>query len=140
MVSAKVFADDHMNENARLVLSMAHMMPQEFAKQYRENVTGITPDSGKHALRRSISAQIMGNRVTIMWRSKYAGAQQAGQMTVHQKRVVHTDRGFITLKPGVHYFKHYTTSGTGKDFAQIALERTKASFIENFYKAHPELK
>lgn len=140
MLSAKVFADQHMNENARLVVSMGHMLPAEFVRLYRQNVVGMTPK--KYAgLRRSISTNVLGNQGTIMWRSSYAGPQQAGQMTVHQKRVIKLDNGpYITLMPGVYKFRNYTTPGTGSNFAQKALSMTKTNFIENFYKAHPEMK
>lgn len=139
MLSAKVFADNHMNENAKLVLSMGQLMPQEFVRIYKSKVVGITPKKNA-GLRRSISSQVIGNKATIFWRAGYAGPQQAGQMTVATKRVIHIDSGFITLKPGVYYFRRYTTPGTGKNFAQIALKSTKESFIEEFYKAHPELR
>lgn len=82
---------------------------------------------------------------TIQWRSKYAGAQEAGQFTVKAARVVKIDaavgaasdkdKGFRTLKPGVYKFKHYTTDGTGAHFAKNAVKKVRDDAERYFRQA-----
>lgn len=77
----------------------------------------FTPrDTGN--LRNNKLKQVLGNHATIAWLQRYAGAQEAGHMTVHRARPVRLrDGSWITLKPGVHTFKNYTTKGTGPGYA-----------------------
>lgn len=131
---------DNTNKNTKLMLQISHVVPEEFAKRYKENVVGLTPRKNSW-LRRSIRTEVSGNRLSISWMSKYAAAQNAGQMTVTRPRTIYIDgKGFRTLKPGVYRFKRYTTPGTGSGFADTALKMTKRTFINDFYQSHPEFK
>lgn len=75
-------------------------------------------------LRNNKLKQVLGTHATIAWVQKYAGAQEAGYMTVHQQRSIKLANGsWVTLKEGVHYFKRYTTKGTGPHYAAEAVKQ-----------------
>ncbi len=114
------FADNHMDENKRLVVATGHLIPEQFIKTYRKalNSRKMTP-AKTFRLRRSVRYQVLGNQATIKWLAPYAAAQEAGMA-----------RGRI--------FKNYTTPGTGRGFAQTALFDTREAFMQDFAKEHPE--
>jgi hypothetical protein len=95
----------------------------------------VTPmDTGN--LRRNKLKQVLGNHGVIAWMQRYAGAQEAGHMTVKTQRPVKLrDGSWITLKPGVHTFKNYSTKGTGPGFAKKAVETVVAGAEPIFRKA-----
>lgn len=120
MISTKVFADNHMYDNGKLLIQMGHQMPDTFVSLYRENIrkNNRTPFK-KGGLRRNIRSQVLGNKARVWWQVRYAAAQEAGE-----------SNGRI--------YRNYTTPGTGKGFAQEALKQTQQHFIDEFYKRHPE--
>lgn len=124
MISLKAsveFAENHLDENKRLIISTGHLIPEQFVKTYRKalNARKMTP-AKTFRLRRSVRYQVLGNQATIQWLAPYAAAQEAGMA-----------RGRI--------FRNYTTPGTGRGFAQTALHDTRLSVIEELAKDHPEL-
>lgn len=125
MVSLKAsmkFADNHMDENKRLIVATGHQVPAEFVQTYRKvlNKRRLTPATKKFRLRRSVRYQAVGNQAIIRWLAPYAAAQEAGQAN-----------GRI--------FRNYTTPGTGRGFAQTALSDTRQVFMKEFAANHPEL-
>ena len=124
MVSIKPamrLADSHMDENKRLIVATGHQIPAEFVQTYRKvlNKRSETP-AKSFRLRRSVRYQAVGNQAIIRWLAPYAAAQEAGQAN-----------GRI--------FRNYTTSGTGRGFAQNALSETRQTFMKDFAANHPEL-
>lgn len=115
------FADNHLAENGRLVLSTGHLIPEQFTQTYRKvlNARKMVP-AKTFRLRRSVRYQVLGNQATIQWLAPYAAAQEAGQAN-----------GRI--------FKKYTTPGTGRGFAQTALNDTRPLVMIDLAKNHPEL-
>lgn len=114
------FANNHLAENGRMVLAVGHLLPDQFLKTYRKNLNANKRTPAKtFRLRRSVRYQLLGNTARIQWLAPYAAAQEAGMA-----------RGRV--------FKNYTTPGTGRGFAQEALHMTRAEFMEDFAKAHPE--
>lgn len=124
MISLSVatdFADDHLGENGRLVISTGHMIPQEFINTYRRVLRAQNRVPAKtFRLRRSVRYQVLGNEATVQWLAPYAAAQEAGQ-----------SRGRI--------YRNYTKEGTGRGFGQMALNGTRAIFMSDFKAKHPEL-
>lgn len=118
--AAMEFADNHLDENKRLVIATGHLIPEQFIATYRKvlNSQGRVP-AKTNRLRRSVRYQVLGNQASVMWYAPYAAAQEAGQA-----------RGRI--------FRNYTTPGTGRGFGQMALSETRASFMRDFAVAHPE--
>lgn len=141
MVSVKVdYNASAMKHNGKLVLDLNHLLPNEFAKLYMATVRPLTPKKSS-GLRRNISKQILGNKAIIFWRVRYAAAQNEGGHQVSSTRVIKAGPGkrdYITLKPGFYRYSNYTTPGTGPQFKEIAMARTRTQFMEEFYKAHPE--
>jgi len=124
MISLKAsidFADNHMDENKRLIVATGHLIPEQFVQTYRKvlNSRKLTP-AKTFRLRRSVRYQVLGNQATIKWLAPYAAAQEAGQA-----------RGRV--------FRNYTTPGTGRGFAQTALNDTRAIIMKDFATNHPEL-
>ena len=75
----------------------------------------------KGLLRGDVIKKVTGTNGSIRWRRKYAGAQEAGRMTVHKTRTFKMEEGqWMMLKPGVYHFRRYTTPGTGAHFADNA--------------------
>lgn len=124
-MSAKMFFEDNMPHNERLLIRAETDIPAEFIKRYKRNVVKITPmKSG--ALRRSIITLASRGRADISWRSAYAKRQNEGGHSVTEKRVVYIDGKFVTLMPGFYRYSNYTTPGTGPHFANVAFQRTRA--------------
>lgn len=119
-IDTKVFADNNMNENKRLVVELGHLAPDEFVQIFRDNIrqNDRTPFK-RGGLRRNIRSQVLGNKARVWWQVAYAGAQEAGQ-----------SRGRI--------YRKYSKEGTGKGFAQEALLQTSNHFTAKFYAKHPE--
>lgn len=114
------FANSHMDEHRRLIVAIGHLVPEQFVKTYRKNLNANKQTPAKtFRLRRSVRYQVLGNQAVIKWLAPYAAAQEAGQA-----------RGRI--------FRNYTTPGTGRGFAQTALKMTRAEFMEDFNRTHPE--
>lgn len=69
-------------------------------------------------LRRNVTKTVVPETYTgtIIWRQCYAAYQERGMRA-----------------DGTHVVKHYTTSGTGKDFAKNAVKETLKQ-VEKFYK------
>lgn len=124
-LSTKAFFDNNIPGNNMLLIRSETAIPAEFVRRFKRNVVGITPMK-TGALRRSIITQQLGNTANISWRSAYAGAQNQGFHTVREKRVINIDGRFVTLQPDVYHYRHYTTSGTGPHFANIAFARTQS--------------
>lgn len=139
MVSVRISTNDGMDQNKRLVQKLNHLLPEEYWKLYKKNVVGITPRKSS-ALRRSIAHSVIGNQLTIWWRSKYAAAQNAGGHTVPSMvRGINPNTGKgSTIMPGYYRYRQYTTAGTGAGFKEKATEMTQAQFMAEFYKNHPE--
>jgi hypothetical protein len=95
----------------------------------------FTPmDTGN--LRQNKLKQVLGTHAVIAWVQRYAGAQEAGHMTVKKARPVKLrDGSWITLKPGVHTFKNYTTKGTGPGFAEKGVKTALLGAEPIFRKA-----
>lgn len=114
------FAEDHMDENKRLIIATGHLMPAQFITTYRKVLASQDRVPAKtNRLRRSVRYQVLGNQASVMWYAPYAAAQEAGQA-----------RGRV--------FENYTKAGTGRGFGQMALAETRASFMRDFTVAHPE--
>lgn len=124
MISLKAsmrFADDHMDENKRLIISTGHLVPEQFVATYRKTLRKQDRVPAKtFRLRRSVRYQVLGNQGIIRWLAPYAAAQEAGQ-----------SNGRV--------YSNYTKPGTGRAFGQMALAETKATFMQEFAKNHPEL-
>lgn len=124
MISLKAsvdFADNHLAENGRLVVSTGHLIPEQFTQTYRRAIASADRVPAKsNRLRRSVRYQVLGNQATIQWLAPYAAAQEAGQ-----------SNGRI--------YRKYTKPGTGRGFAQMALHDTRAAFMRDFAANHPEL-
>lgn len=123
MISLKAsvsFADNHLDENKRLVIATGHLVPEQFVATYRKVLRSQNRVPAKtYRLRRSVRYQVLGNQATIQWLAPYAAAQEAG-----------TSNGRI--------YRNYTKAGTGRGFGQMALNETRATFMRDFAKAHPE--
>lgn len=118
--AAMRFADNHMDENKRLVVATGHLIPEQFLKSYRKNLNANKRTPAKtFRLRRSVRYQLLGNQATIKWLAPYAAAQEAGMAN-----------GRV--------FRNYTTPGTGRGFAQMALHDTRRTMMQDFAKEHPE--
>lgn len=122
-LNTAAFFENSIPNNNLLLIRAETAIPAEFVKRFKKNVVTLTP-SKSGALRRSIITQQLGNTATIGWRSEYAGAQNEGQHTVHEKRVINIDGNYVTLQPGVYRYRKYTTPGTGPHFANIAYRQT----------------
>lgn len=115
------FADNHLDENKRLVIATGHLIPEQFVATYRKALNSSKRTPAKtFRLRRSVRYQVLGNKATIQWLAPYAAAQEAG---IANGRV----------------FRNYTTPGTGRGFAQEALHETRVSIMADLAKNHPEL-
>lgn len=119
--AAMEFADNHMDENKRLIVATGHLVPEQFVKTFRKSLNSApkrTP-AKTFRLRRSVRYQVLGNQASIRWLAPYAAAQEAGQAN-----------GRV--------FSDYTTPGTGRGFAQEALQDTRRTIMQDFAKEHPE--
>jgi len=115
------FAENHLGENGRLIISTGHLLPQEFLNTYRRVVRVQNRVPAKtNRLRRSVRYQLLGNTATVQWLAPYAAAQEAGQ-----------SNGRV--------YKNYTKPGTGRGFGQMALNETRAIFMADFKAKHPEM-
>lgn len=115
------FANNHLAENGRLVLSTGHLVPKEFVDTYRQVLRSQDRVPAKtNRLRRSVRYQVLGNQATVQWLAPYAAAQEAGM-----------SNGRI--------YRFYTKPGTGRGFGQMALSETRQIFMANFAANHPEL-
>lgn len=115
------FADNHLGENGRLVVSTGHLIPQEFVNTYRRVLAAQDRVPAKtNRLRRSVRYQVLGNKATVQWLAPYAAAQEAGM-----------SNGRV--------YRNYTKPGTGAGFGQMALNETRRIFMANFAANHPEL-
>lgn len=121
-LSASVdFANNHLGENGRLIVSTGHLIPQEFVQTYRKVLRKNNRVPAKtFRLRRSVRYQVLGNQATVQWLAPYAAAQEAGMAN-----------GRV--------FRNYTYPGTGRGFGQEALLETRATFIADFKAKHPEI-
>lgn len=118
--AAMQFAENHMDENKRLIIATGHLLPAQFIATYRKTLASQDRVPAKtNRLRRSVRYQVLGNTASVMWYAPYAAAQEAGQA-----------RGRV--------FRNYTKPGTGRGFGQMALAETRASFMRDFAVAHPE--
>ena len=79
----------------------------------------------------------------LKWRisfwKEYAGAQEAGQMTVRKNRALTFDGGktFFTLKKGIYKFRKYTTPSTGKAFLKTAGDDIRLK-LDGIFKKHAQ--
>lgn len=90
----------------------------------------------KGDLRNQTLKQVLGQHASIAWIRAYAAAQEAGRMNVREARPVQLSNGdWITLKPGVHTFKKYSTAGTGPHFAENAVTEVVKRAEKHFKKA-----
>ena len=123
MISLKAtvdFADNHLGEQGRMVLEMGHLVPEQFIKTFRKSLNSSKRTPAKtFRLRRSVRYQVLGNKAVIRWLAPYAAAQEAGMAN-----------GRV--------FRNYTTPGTGRGFAQMALYDTRQTIMQDFAKEHPE--
>ncbi len=124
MISLKAsvdFAENHMDENKRLIVSTGHLIPAEFVQTFRRhlNKNDRTP-AKSNRLRRSVRYMVLGDEAIITWLAPYAAAQEAGM-----------SNGRV--------YRNYTKPGTGRGFAQQALRDTRATFMSDFKVKHPEL-
>lgn len=106
-------------EQSNLPLALRFM-----ANGVKSEAEPLTPKKSG-MLRANVRINAGGKRASIRWGQKYAGAQEAGHMTVKRQRVVTPDGGvsFFTLRPGRYTFKNYTTPGTGAHFAERAVKK-----------------
>lgn len=115
------FADNHIDENKRLIVSTGHLIPEEFVQTFRRHLNNNDRTPAKsNRLRRSVRFQVLGNEAVIRWLAPYAAAQEAGM-----------SNGRV--------YQNYTKPGTGRGFAQEALRDTRATFASDFAVKHPEL-
>ena len=123
MISVKAsmeFAQNHLDENKRLVVATGHLLPAQFLQTYRKALASQNRVPAKtNRLRRSVRYQLLGNTASVMWLAPFAAPQEAGQ-----------SNGRI--------YRNYTKPGTGRGFGQKALAETRASFMRDFIVAHPE--
>ena len=118
---ATEFAENHLDENKRLIISTGHLLPAQFLTTYRKALASQDRVPAKtNRLRRSVRYQLLGDTASVMWLAPYAAAQEAGQ-----------SRGRV--------YSNYTKPGTGRGFGQMALNETRASFMRDFIVAHPEM-
>lgn len=128
-LKTQAFFENSIPGNNALLIRAETELPAAFIRRYKANVIPLTP-ARSGALRRSIITRQVGNTAEVSWRSPYAGAQNQGY---HTDRSVHfapakgygsNDQGFMTSPGTRHYYRHYTTAGTGPHFANTAYKRT----------------
>lgn len=126
MVSVKAYINDNTDKNKILIRQFEKDMPYVYRSKYFANARRMAPEiSGK--LKKSIGSQILGNKLTIVWRAPYAKAVDEGG---HTDRTAHfapaigygeRGRGYMT-RPG--WFHPYKTGSKG--FAnRISLQTNK---------------
>ena len=69
-------------------------------------------------LRKNIKKSVTGNRGRIKWQSAYAQYQERGRR-----------------RDGTHIVRNYTSGGTGKRFAETAVEQVDRNRLSYFRKA-----
>lgn len=87
--------------------------------------SGNTPIKQGNLRSSARSMRISENHYEVVDTAEYAAAQEAGQMTVKEQRVVTPDKGatFFTLKPGVYKFVNHPRGG-GPHFFEKAITAT----------------
>lgn len=124
-ISAKVFFDDHTQDNIRLLIRAETELPLEWVKTFKRIVAPLTPiDTGY--LRRSIITQVLGNTATVGWRAPYALVQNYGRHTVDRNIITKTqyNSGFGLIPGGRTYTNYVYRKGGGKNFAEKAARLT----------------
>lgn len=115
MISVKATLAGGMDRNILLLRQFQKESPYVYRNNYFANARAMSPEvTGR--LKRSIGSQILGDRLTIVWRSTYAAAVNAGGHTdktthfVPAKGFGYRGRGYLA-KAGT--FHPYRTGSKG---------------------------
>lgn len=132
MVSVKAYLNDGNSKNMKLIRELERELPYVYRNKYLANSRIMAPVvTGR--LRKSIGSQIMGNKLTIVWRVPYAKAVDEGG---HTDKTTHFapakgfgagGKGYMT-RPG--WFHPYRTGSKG--FANRISRQTNADMDEYF--------
>ena len=98
--------------------SRIKMVNRDLLTDIRRNANPNTPLKDDF-LRRNVLQTVSGKKGIIVWREPYAQYQERGERA-----------------DGTRVIKHYTTPGTGKDFAKNAVKKviTSKNIVAKFQK------
>lgn len=79
-ISVKAFLNDGLDRKIKLIRQFETECPYVYRNKYFANARAMSPEITGN-LKKSIGSQIMGNKLTIVWRAPYAAAVNAGGHT-----------------------------------------------------------